>query len=68
MKSIEEAKRLIHDYIRYYNHQRIQDVSHAQTSAYMHKPAKKRAKEGYISPSCLTHPFSEFQGAVKCSP
>ncbi|AKM19240.1 hypothetical protein GARCT_01973 [Geobacillus sp. 12AMOR1] len=31
VKSIEEAKQLIHDYIRYYNHRRIQGVLDYQT-------------------------------------
>jgi putative transposase len=31
VKSIEDAKQLIHDYIRYYNHQRIQGALHYQT-------------------------------------
>jgi len=30
-KSVEEATQLVHDYIRYYNHQRIQGVLHYQT-------------------------------------
>ncbi|WP_367178546.1 IS3 family transposase [uncultured Anoxybacillus sp.] len=30
-KSVEEATQLIHDYIHYYNHQRIQSVLRYQT-------------------------------------
>ncbi|WP_230496004.1 IS3 family transposase [Pseudoneobacillus rhizosphaerae] len=37
VKSIEEAKQIVHDYIRYYNHRRIQGVLNYRTPAYYAK-------------------------------